>query len=294
MRFPTWNPPLLLEFASGCGYPHALTLPEAAVSARTHPLTNKTDENGPFDIIGDVHGCYEELCELLVKLGYEIRIDGEGFDKTFSVTAPVGRTAVFVGDLVDRGPASPNALSLVMAMVDAGQAYCVCGNHDDKFLRWLDGRDVQMTYGLAESVEQMEGASEDFRNRARGFLGSLEGHYMFDGSALAVAHAGITEELQGQETNKARSFCLYGKSSGEKDQFGLPVRYNWAADYSGVAMVVYGHTPVPEAVWLNNTICIDTGCVFGGKLTALRYPERELISVPAERVYAEPARPWIE
>ena len=56
-------------------------------------------------------------------------------------------------------------------------------------------------------------------------------------------------------------------------------------------MVVYGHTPVPDAEWLNNTICIDTGCVFGGELTALRYPERELVSVPAQRAYYEPIRP---
>lgn len=257
-------------------------------------MINKTDETGPFDIIGDVHGCYEELCQLLGKLGYVVRVEGDGFEKTFEVSPPAGRTAVFVGDLVDRGPASPDALGLAMAMVNSGQAYCVCGNHDDKFLRWLDGRNVQLTYGLAESVAQMEGASDLFRNRARGFLGSLVSHYMLDGGALVVAHAGITEELQGQDTGKARSFCLYGESTGEKDQFGMVVRYNWAADYSGSAMVVYGHTPVPEAVWLNNTICIDTGCVFGGKLTALRYPERELVSVPARQVYAEPARPWVE
>ena len=256
-------------------------------------MTDKTHETGPFDIIGDVHGCYDELNELLARLGYETRVDGEGFEKTFSVSAPPGRTAVFVGDLVDRGPASPDTLGLVMAMVNAGQAYCVCGNHDDKFRRWLDGRDVQLTYGLAESVAQMEGASDCFRNKTKDFLGSLVSHYMFDGGALAVAHAGITEELQGEDTGKARSFCLYGKSTGEKDEFGLLVRHDWAADYGGSAMVVYGHTPVPDAVWVNNTICLDTGCVFGGKLTALRYPECELVSVEAKCVYAEPARPWV-
>jgi protein phosphatase len=69
------------------------------------------------------------------------------------------------------------------------------------------------------------------------------------------------------------------------------VRYPWAEDYRGHAQVVYGHTPVPEPVWLNRTICIDTGCVFGGRLTALRYPERELVSVAARKVYWEPARP---
>src|SRR5439155_13164508 len=69
------------------------------------------------------------------------------------------------------------------------------------------------------------------------------------------------------------------------------VRYPWAEDYRGEAMVVYGHTPVPEATWLNRTICIDTGCVFGGQPTALRCPLRELVSVTAHETYWEPARP---
>src|SRR5262249_9553024 len=58
-------------------------------------------------------------------------------------------------------------------------------------------------------------------------------------------------------------------------------------------IVVYGHTPVPEPEWLNRTINIDTGCVFGGRLTALRYPERELVSVPAAQTYTAPARPFL-
>ena len=88
-----------------------------------------------------------------------------------------------------------------------------------------------------------------------------------------------------------RSFALYGDTSGETDEFGLPVRYPWAEDYRGTAMVLYGHTPVPETEWINNTLCLDTGCVFGGALTALRYPEREVVSVDAHEVYYEPVRP---
>jgi protein phosphatase len=97
--------------------------------------------------------------------------------------------------------------------------------------------------------------------------------------------------MQGRGSGAVRSFCLYGETTGEIDEFGLPVRHNWAMEYRGKAKVVYGHTPVPEAEWLNNTIDIDTGCVFGGKLTALRYPEEELVQVPAAKVYCEPARP---
>jgi protein phosphatase len=117
---------------------------------------------------------------------------------------------------------------------------------------------------------------------------------VLDSGKLVVAHAGLREELQGRTSGAVREFALYGETTGETDEFGLPVRYNWAADYRGRAMVVYGHTPVPQPEWLNNTINIDTGCVFGGRLTALRYPERELVSVPAAREYATPARPLVQ
>ena len=90
-----------------------------------------------------------------------------------------------------------------------------------------------------------------------------------------------------------RSFALYGETTGETDEFGLPIRYSWAAEYRGKAMVVYGHTPVPEPTWLNHTINIDTGCVYGGRLTALRYPEKELVSVPAAQTYYVAVKPFM-
>ena len=125
----------------------------------------------------------------------------------------------------------------------------------------------------------------------REFLYSLISHYILDNGKLAVAHAGIKEEMQGRGSGAVRSFCLYGETTGEIDEFGLPVRYNWASEYRGKAKVVFGHTPVPKAEWLNKTIDIDTGCVFGGELTALRYPEEELVSVKAKEVYCEPVKP---
>ena len=126
------------------------------------------------------------------------------------------------------------------------------------------------------------------------FLDGLVSHYVLDDGKLVVAHAGMKEEMQGRGSGKVRDFALYGETTGETDEFGLPVRYDWAAEYRGTAMVVYGHTPVPEPEWLNRTINIDTGCVFGGKLTALRYPERELVSRPGRaRPTAEPARPFL-
>ncbi|MFC7302774.1 polynucleotide kinase-phosphatase [Streptomyces monticola] len=234
---------------------------------------------GPFDIIGDIHGCRSELDTLLGKLGY---VDG---------VHPEGRTAVFVGDLVDRGPDSPGVLRRVMSMVKSGSALCVPGNHENKFARYLKGRKVQHTHGLAETIAQMEGESEEFRTEVREFIDGLVSHYVLDGGGLVVCHAGLPEKYHGRTSGRVRSHALYGDTTGETDEFGLPVRYPWAEEYRGRAAVVYGHTPVPNATWLNNTICLDTGVVFGGKMTALRWPERELVDVPAEKVWYEPAKP---
>jgi protein phosphatase len=243
---------------------------------RFNDLTHLT---GPFDLIGDIHGCASELEALLGKLGY---VDGVHAD---------GRTAVFVGDLVDRGPDSPGVLRRVMSMVASGNALCVPGNHENKYGRYLKGRKVQHTHGLAETIEQMEGETEEFRQQVREFIDGLVSHYVLDGGRLVVCHAGLPERYHGRTSGRVRSHALYGDTTGETDEFGLPVRYPWAEEYRGRAAVVYGHTPVPEATWLNNTICLDTGAVFGGKLTALRWPERELVDVPAERVWYEPAKP---
>ncbi len=252
------------------------------------PLWNNLrHEHGPFDIIGDVHGCFDELVALLEKLGYSVRQDGT----ETTATPPEGRKAIFVGDLVDRGPKIPSALRCAMSMVAAGTALAVPGNHDVKLLRKLRGKDVKLTHGLADSVDQLEGESEEFKKQVAEFLDDLVSHYVLDDGKLVVAHAGMKEEMQGRGSGAVRSFALFGETTGETDEFGLPVRYNWATDYRGRAMVVYGHTPVAEPEWLNKTINIDTGCVFGGKLTALRYPEKELVSVPALHQYYEPVKP---
>lgn len=266
---------------------------DQATITRTPLWTNRKQERGPFDIIGDVHGCFDELCALLTKLGYEITRDEAHEHMPWAVKPPQGRKAVFVGDLVDRGPGTPDVLKLVMRMVREETALCVAGNHDDKLLRALRGKKVQLKHGLDLSMAQIDAEPEGFKREAIHFLDGLVSHYMLDGGALCVAHAGLKEELQGRASGKVRSFALYGETTGEVDEFGLPVRLNWAAQYRGEPMVVYGHTPTPVAQWLNHTICVDTGCVFGGHLSALRYPEQELVSVQAAKVYAEPSRPLI-
>jgi len=265
---------------------------DATTIERARVWTDRRHEHGPFDIIGDVHGCADELALLLAKLGYAVRLEDEGEERQAIVLAPEGRRAFFVGDLVDRGPNSPDALRIVMALVKSGHGLAVPGNHDAKFLRWLNGRDVKMTHGLDRTVEQFSREPKAFHTEVKTFLDGLVSHAWLEGGRLAVAHAGLKEEMLGRASGAVREFCLYGETSGETDEFGLPIRYNWAADYRGATTVVYGHTPVPEAEWLNNTLCIDTGCCFGGKLTALRWPEKEIVSVPALKTYSEPVRPF--
>ena len=257
------------------------------VVTRRRPPIDRRHDRGPFDIIGDVHGCRQELSCLLETLGY-VR---HGSELKPVYRHPAGRRLVLLGDLVDRGPDVPGVLRIAMNMVDSGSALCVRGNHEAKLLRKLQGRNVRLTHGLAESVEQLDREPEAFRQRVTRFLDGLVSHYVLDAGRLVVAHAGLTEALQGRTSGRVFEFALYGDTSGETDEYGLPVRRDWARDYRGSATVVYGHTPVHEARWVNGTVCVDTGCVFGGKLTALRYPERVLVSVPAARVYCEPRRP---
>ena len=261
---------------------------DAVVVERRRLRTDRREDRGPFDIIGDLHGCFDEAIALLGRLGYVVERGEQAAGGRFRVSHPDGRRLIFLGDLVDRGPNSTDCLRLAIDAVAAGAALCVPGNHDDKLGRKLRGRNVQVNRVLARTLEQLAAEPPEWSARVAEFIDSLPAHYELDGGRLVVAHAGMKEAMQGRDSRTVRDFALYGETTGETDQFGLPVRHEWAAEYRGAAQVVYGHTPVPAAEWLNRTICLDTGCVFGGRLTALRYPENELVSVQAERVYTEP------
>jgi len=261
----------------------------AAEIVREPLLTDRSDEHGPFDAIGDVHGCRSELEALLGELGYDITRDGDG--RAVDAQHPEGRRAIFLGDLVDRGPDAPGVLRLAMGMVAAGHALAVPGNHEEKLIRALDGKKTTLTHGLAETLAQLAGETQEFRDDVREFARGLVSHLVLDDGKLVVAHAGLIEKYHGRASGRVRAFSLYGDTTGESDEYGLPVRLPWANDYRGDAVVLYGHVPTLEVEWVNNTACLDTGAVFGGKLSAMRYPEREVVSVAAEQVWYEPAKP---
>src|SRR5690349_6961125 len=200
---------------------------EAAEITRSPLWTDRRAERGPFDVIGDVHGCRDELVELLRTLGYTVGEDG------VTVTPPDGRRAVFVGDYGDRGPDTPGVLRIVMGMAAAGTAICLPGNHDVKLARKLNGRNVQITHGLAETLEQLEGEPDAFRAEVLGFVEGLVSHAVLDGGDLVVAHAGMKEAYQGRSSGRVREFALYGETTGETDELGLPVRAQWSNDSRG-------------------------------------------------------------
>ncbi len=231
-----------------------------------------------YDVIGDIHGCYEEFVELTKKLGYSW-VEGHPVH-------PDGRRIVSLGDLTDRGPESIKVMELFWKMaVDLNIAHYTPGNHCDKLYRFFLGRNVQIKNGLETTVEEYKNLP-DKQKRA------VSAHFMklyekaplylqLDDGRLIVAHAGIRGDYIGKTSKKVKTFVLYGDITGESNPDGTPVRRDWARHYHGDAVIVYGHTPVNEPRKINNTYNIDTGAVFGGKLTALRYPEMELVSVPS-------------
>lgn len=268
----------------------------SSVVTRAPPPTDRKAEQGPFDAVGDVHGCMEELLVLLSQLGYGVTewLDADG-SRRFDISNLHGRRLLFLGDLADRGPDNVGPFALVMDACASGVALCVIGNHDGKALRWFDriasGKDdnVSDAGGFDITRAQLLAETPAFRHRLHGFLDSLPSHYLLENGDLCVAHAGILENMQGRDSPTLTAFCMFGDTKkGDVDEHGLPVRGYWAQDYHGAALVLHGHTPVPEPLWgpQGNVCCIDTGCVFGGRLTALRWPELEFVSVPAGRAYA--------
>lgn len=231
-----------------------------------------------IDIIGDIHGCFPEFKKLTEKLDYS-------WVKGIPIH-PEGRNLAFVGDLTDRGPESLRVIEVVYNLVMKEKlAFYAPGNHCNKLYRYCLGNKVQITHGLETTVAELEALTAKKRTEVKkkfmALYDSSPLYQVLDRGKLVVAHAGIREEDIGKHNSKVKTFVLYGDITGEKHPDGSPVRRDWAKKYKGTATIVYGHTPVKEPRIMNNTYNIDTGAVFGGKLTALRYPEMKLVSVPS-------------
>lgn len=234
------------------------------------------------DIIGDIHGCYLELLELLDKLGYK-QIDG-----TFQ--HPHTRIPIFVGDITDRGPDSLKTIELVHQLViEQNLGRYVPGNHCNKLYRYFLGNNVKAVHGLETTIAEYTAQSKSEQDKIRGkFVELYEQANLYEVISevnVVVAHAGIKADLIGRYDKKARTFVLYGDISGKKHPDGRPVRRDWAQHYDGDRWIVYGHTPVKEARFVNQTVNIDLGCVFGNKLAAFQLPEETIVSVMSRQPY---------
>ncbi len=221
---------------------------------RRKPVFDLKNETGPFDIIGDVHGCLAELEKLIRKLGYQ--------EKEGIYSHKDNRKLIFVGDIVDRGPDSLGVI-----------------RHDDRLLRYLKGNAVEVKHGLETTAEEFRNVSDGEKQEIIRFLENTPTYYVFDNGNLLAVHAGIKESYVGKYTKRIREFCLFGLTTGEINEIGMPVRLDWAKDYKGDTLIVYGHTPGLYVYRQNNAICVDTGCVFMNRLSALRYPEMTVVDV---------------
>ncbi len=231
---------------------------------------------GPFDFVGDVHGCFDELLALMRRLGYRVEAFDPGGEEPIYAAHPEGRVLHFVGDLVDRGPNTKNVLRLAMGMQHQGNAMTVMGNHDDRFMRWLKGNDVQIAFGLETSITEIRACSDAFAQAVLDYLQTISFYHAIDDGRMVITHAGLRPDMLGQTGPAVRAYCCYGPVDRDTGK-----RIVWAPDWRGPFSVIYGHTPIEDARWLNNTLNLDTGCVFGGTLTALRWPEGELVRQPS-------------
>ena len=250
---------------------------------RTPMPSDLSHLHGPFDIIGDIHGCARELKDLLVKLGHA-RCEKDAFELCRHID---DRRVVLLGDLVDRGPANLETLEIARRLQSEFGALVITGNHDDKFERYLRGNKITISPAMAPTVREFEKLQQSDKDAYASWLRSLEAHYVLDGGNLIVAHAGLTQQHHGRHTKGARAFALYGATTGELDAEGYPEALDWAQDYKGASWVVHGHTVVPAPRILNRVVAVDTGCVFGGSLTAFRWPEKTFVTVQAHAAYQQ-------
>ncbi|WP_097073046.1 metallophosphoesterase [Ureibacillus xyleni] len=249
----------------------------------------KIDVGNGIDFIGDIHACYDEFIELLNKLNYQP-------NKYGLYIHPHGRKIVSLGDVMSRGPQSIKCMQFFLSHVNAGLAYMIDSNHGWKIARWLMGRNVQLRHGDEKveeefrEYEKLNGVKETakLKEDIKELLINSPSHYIFTVNGenqVVCAHAGIRDDFIGKENNRIKNFCRYGDVS-RMDERGKPIRKDWYKFHEGNLLIIWGHDPKREPLIENNTINIDQGAVFGGKLTCFRYPENEFVFVKASKNYS--------
>lgn len=247
------------------------------------------DVGNGIDIIGDIHGCYDEMIHILEKLGYEKNAE-------HYYVHPKGRRFLSLGDIMSRGPKSLQTMEFFLRHVNEGLAYMIDSNHGWKIARWLDGRKVTLSHGdecVEEEIRQFEEKFgkenvEQLKQKLKKFLHKAPSHYVLTKNGiptLVCTHAGIKDEFIGKQSYDISDFCRYGDNEG-LDETGRPIRKDWTIHHKTSTLIVWGHDPKPKPLIINNTINIDQGAVFGGELTAFRYPEKEFVSIQAEKDYS--------
>ena len=268
-------------------YTRLYTVKDEQVEVIRHASPLKIEVGNGIDIIGDIHGCYDEMMVLIKRLGY---VEQGGL-----YIHPQGRRLLSVGDIMSRGPKSLATMRFWLTQIEAGLSYMTDSNHGWKIARWLEGHAVNLTHGdeLVEQefklYEQEHGVEETKNVKARfvKMLLNAPSHYILVENGLGktiVTHAGIRDHYIGKTSPRIRDFCRYGEIIGESDT-GRPIRGDWFLQHQTSELIVWGHDPKVKPYKINNTINIDQGVVFGGELTAFRYPEQTFEAVKAYKNY---------
>lgn len=260
------------------------------MSGHVQKRKNRIPLGKGIDFIGDVHGCYDEFMELLKRLGYVRDAKGDVYRH------PDGRKLLSLGDITSRGPRSIPMLQFFIRHVEAGLAEMVDSNHGWKIARWLDGRRVHLAHGDEKVEEEFRRFLEEhgeeewsrLREASRILLLGSPSHMIIEKNgkiAAVAAHAGIRDTDIGKSHPAIDSFVRYGDVAG-LDETGRPIRRDWTRGRTSHVPIIWGHDPRPVPERKNNAINIDQGCVFGGHLTAYRFPEDEWVMVKARRNYS--------
>ena len=211
--------------------------------------------------IGDVHGCAREFEELLKKLKLS-----------------KGDRVVQVGDLVNRGPDSHDVIQLA-------QEYgveSILGNHELRLLRYKhNGRKSQLKEYDRSTLEQLTRSDWDY-------LEKLPEHRFGPDKNTVFVHGGFlpSEPWQNQNIDTITTIQVIDRSGNPAKRSDAPDGSPWAEKWHGKPFVIYGHTPRPKVLSRPGSIGIDTGCVYGGHLTAYIVESQKLLQVPARKAYA--------